>query len=493
MPPCELFEEGSEAELRSALQLAAEEGVIGSSTVGGRQGHQPRDGFLARGPSGFCGRGSGIRRIFGGTSRGQQSRRRGGSSAGDGRYRKAATATDFGFAINTRPGYPSRSPNPWRTCRVRWSPGAPELAHYGSRPSGADPVPWQRGATPNPGGLRDTGPAGAPGNAPGDDRSGCWVRVAEWLAGPNWGSQFLPRMGTEVLVDFIDGDIDRPPSWANSTMVVTCRLCSGCGCGVNHPGVLSGGQATIWAPATTSGLSMMRRDRCGRGSPAVMAILSSVLATLSTSILPARVAAPGAKRLRAANRRLAGAAGGGGHPDLRHRHAGSPRHSDGRDTSRRSAAGRRADRQRVLGRRRGPGCRTSGGQRRAGAFHRPHRFLPRRPLQRRRRWPAGAQGAARQPRSGSRPSALRHPWSWRGARRHWRLIARDGASLCGRIPCTPPHSKTCTLQPPRRSALQWARVQAGLPTRVESGSSPQQAATPSRLTPTPWRSSPTAR
>jgi type VI secretion system secreted protein VgrG len=34
--------------------------------------------------------------------------------------------------------------------------------------------------------------------------------VAEWLAGPNWGSHFLPRIGNEVLVDFIDSDIDRP-------------------------------------------------------------------------------------------------------------------------------------------------------------------------------------------------------------------------------------------------------------------------------------------
>jgi type VI secretion system secreted protein VgrG len=34
--------------------------------------------------------------------------------------------------------------------------------------------------------------------------------VAEWLSGPNWGSHFLARIGNEVLVDFIDGDIDRP-------------------------------------------------------------------------------------------------------------------------------------------------------------------------------------------------------------------------------------------------------------------------------------------
>mgnify|MGYP000123486163 CR=1 FL=1 len=67
---------------------------------------------------------------------------------------------------------------------------------------------WQRGNRPNPGGLaHDTDDKGC---APGDERSGTWVRVAEALAGPNWGTLFTPRVGTEVLVDFIEGDIDRP-------------------------------------------------------------------------------------------------------------------------------------------------------------------------------------------------------------------------------------------------------------------------------------------
>ncbi|MDR3413625.1 MAG: type VI secretion system Vgr family protein [Formivibrio sp.] len=43
-----------------------------------------------------------------------------------------------------------------------------------------------------------------------DDRSSCWVRVACPSAGAGWGHQFLPRIGQEVLVDFIEGDIDRP-------------------------------------------------------------------------------------------------------------------------------------------------------------------------------------------------------------------------------------------------------------------------------------------
>ena len=38
----------------------------------------------------------------------------------------------------------------------------------------------------------------------------CWVRVAQRLAGGGMGSQFLPRIGQEVLVQFLEGDIDRP-------------------------------------------------------------------------------------------------------------------------------------------------------------------------------------------------------------------------------------------------------------------------------------------
>ena len=37
-----------------------------------------------------------------------------------------------------------------------------------------------------------------------------WVRVATSSAGPNWGANHLPRAGTQVLLTFIDGDIDRP-------------------------------------------------------------------------------------------------------------------------------------------------------------------------------------------------------------------------------------------------------------------------------------------
>ncbi|WP_323144093.1 type VI secretion system Vgr family protein [Massilia phyllosphaerae] len=43
-----------------------------------------------------------------------------------------------------------------------------------------------------------------------DDDSSCWVRVAQRVAGGGMGTQFLPRIGQEVLVQFLENDIDRP-------------------------------------------------------------------------------------------------------------------------------------------------------------------------------------------------------------------------------------------------------------------------------------------
>ena len=64
---------------------------------------------------------------------------------------------------------------------------------------------WQRGAR---GSHRLSAPLDD--NAPASDASGTWVRVAQAWGGANWGSVFIPRLGQEVLVEFIEGDIDRP-------------------------------------------------------------------------------------------------------------------------------------------------------------------------------------------------------------------------------------------------------------------------------------------
>ncbi|CUJ38256.1 Uncharacterized protein conserved in bacteria [Achromobacter xylosoxidans] len=101
--------------------------------------------------------------------------------------------------------------------------------------------PWQRGERPLPGGLRHRSHGDDAGNAPGDDRSGTWLRVAGAQAGPNWGAHHLPRQGTEVVVEFLDGDIDQP--------VVVAQLyndsdlppwSAGVDGQANHPGTLSG-------------------------------------------------------------------------------------------------------------------------------------------------------------------------------------------------------------------------------------------------------------
>lgn len=42
------------------------------------------------------------------------------------------------------------------------------------------------------------------------DKTSCYVRVAQMLAGSGYGAQFIPRAGQEVLVSFIDGDPDQP-------------------------------------------------------------------------------------------------------------------------------------------------------------------------------------------------------------------------------------------------------------------------------------------
>ena len=43
-----------------------------------------------------------------------------------------------------------------------------------------------------------------------DEHSSCWIRVAQAWAGAGWGTQFIPRVGMEVVVTFLGGDIDRP-------------------------------------------------------------------------------------------------------------------------------------------------------------------------------------------------------------------------------------------------------------------------------------------
>ncbi|PPD31515.1 MAG: type VI secretion system tip protein VgrG [Methylomonas sp.] len=43
-----------------------------------------------------------------------------------------------------------------------------------------------------------------------DENSSCWVRVAQVWAGKQWGAVHIPRIGQEVIVDFLEGNLDRP-------------------------------------------------------------------------------------------------------------------------------------------------------------------------------------------------------------------------------------------------------------------------------------------
>lgn len=52
-----------------------------------------------------------------------------------------------------------------------------------------------------------------------DESSSCWIRVSQLWAGENWGGVHIPRIGQEVLVDFLEGDPDQP--------IITGRLYNG--------------------------------------------------------------------------------------------------------------------------------------------------------------------------------------------------------------------------------------------------------------------------
>ena len=43
-----------------------------------------------------------------------------------------------------------------------------------------------------------------------DEDSSCWIRVSQLWAGEGWGAMWIPRIGHEVIVDFLEGDPDRP-------------------------------------------------------------------------------------------------------------------------------------------------------------------------------------------------------------------------------------------------------------------------------------------
>ncbi|MBC7957462.1 MAG: type VI secretion system tip protein VgrG, partial [Cytophagales bacterium] len=103
--------------------------------------------------------------------------------------------------------------------------------------------PWQRGKAPLAGGISGPLTPGQEetGHAPGNAAASQWVRVAQASAGANWGAVFMPRIGTEVLVEFVEGDLDRPlivGQLHNGQDALPWP--AGVDSGANHPGTLSG-------------------------------------------------------------------------------------------------------------------------------------------------------------------------------------------------------------------------------------------------------------
>jgi uncharacterized protein involved in type VI secretion and phage assembly len=106
---------------------------------------------------------------------------------------------------------------PLYECRFECIP-----ASVAFRPPRVTPWPVMRGAQT----ARVVGPAGEeihtdeygrvkvqfPWDRQGvyDDKSSCWIRVSQGLAGGQYGMLFLPRVGQEVVVDFLEGDPDKP-------------------------------------------------------------------------------------------------------------------------------------------------------------------------------------------------------------------------------------------------------------------------------------------
>ena len=160
------------------------------------------------------------------------------------------TDIEHGSYLNHFHAVPAAAPVVPRFIRKPTAPGATTALVVGleSEPLTTDrehrvklQFHWQRGERPNAGGLGHTSIVDAAGRATANEQSGTWVRLALPAAGANWGAVFVPRLGTEVAVSFVEGDIDRP--------VITGQLyngadtppfAAGVDSGVNHPGTISG-------------------------------------------------------------------------------------------------------------------------------------------------------------------------------------------------------------------------------------------------------------
>ena len=68
-------------------------------------------------------------------------------------------------------------------------------------------------------------------------QNSCWVRVVQQFAGKGWGANFVPRIGQEVVINYINGDPDRP--------LVTGAVYNGTNDGPNYTATQSGWKTAI--------------------------------------------------------------------------------------------------------------------------------------------------------------------------------------------------------------------------------------------------------
>ncbi|MFL6659795.1 MAG: type VI secretion system Vgr family protein, partial [Massilia sp.] len=135
---------------------------------------------------------------------------------------------------------------------------------------------WQRGEQAHNRLVHPT-PEGHTG-APADDSTGTWVRIATALApvaGANWGGHTVPRVGQEVLIDFLDGNIDRPVvigtvyNGKGQDNAQHNQVAQGPGASTgNAPAWFPGDTAAHAHPATLSGLKSqaMQASQAGSGA-----------------------------------------------------------------------------------------------------------------------------------------------------------------------------------------------------------------------------------
>jgi type VI secretion system secreted protein VgrG len=90
-----------------------------------------------------------------------------------------------------------------------------------------------------------------------DERSSCWIRVAQSWAGAGWGFTFVPRIGMEVVVTFLDGDPDKP-------LVTGCVYNGENTTAYGLPGDKTRSTIKTWSSPSSGGYNELRfEDRAG--------------------------------------------------------------------------------------------------------------------------------------------------------------------------------------------------------------------------------------